>query len=519
MNDNNVKNLIDNRLSNLRVSSQLQQILLQGAPAPQIQVVQPQPDRVSCDFQPDMQEQLFRPATDINMLTDNLIDIQDNAEPSSGKKKRRKAFPIFLAACLCLVMAFSVLAAAVPSINVAVSEFFSNIVDPKAEEYIEPVQAYCVSNGIEIEIVGAMTDGDSIFLLLTLKDIEQDRLSDFMMLPWPTVNGVTYSCTGLLDYNVHTKTANVGLICFDGIGSFPDKNIDILLDELVIQKLYSNSTININLNDTPRQPNYIEVQADEISTVYFGEFGGTESVRMLEPSDTVIAYSDVEGVDISNIGYLDGQLHVQLRIASPAEASLPTTATVILSPDSLQQYYWEDLYTNPELKLSHAFSILRQEQSFSVEYIDYVFNIAPEELPEYTLLITNIIEYPSIQGEWTMSFELEAVTSKRIETNMEIDGNRIYSVTVSPYTVHIDASYGSDFPFIRVIMKDGAIYYSAAGSMGSGDPEAGRTALWYAWEQDGIFDNETDSRRRIQIIDINQIETIEVNGIDIGYQS
>jgi len=76
-------------------------------------------------------------------------------------KKKTKWIPTIIAACLCLIFAVPVFAATAPSFTALLSKL-----GPKYKNQLQSINIVSENNGIKMEVVASMNDGETVIIYL-----------------------------------------------------------------------------------------------------------------------------------------------------------------------------------------------------------------------------------------------------------------------------------------------------------------------------------------------------------------
>ena len=109
--------------------------------------------------------------------------------------KKKTSFATVIAAVLILVLTATALAATNETVNHWLYRWW-----PEAAEAFMPVNLSCEDQGIRMEMISAVTDGQEIFLCFSMEDLEENRLNGHANA---TVR-LTYEETCLERMNDHT---------------------------------------------------------------------------------------------------------------------------------------------------------------------------------------------------------------------------------------------------------------------------------------------------------------------------
>ena len=334
----------------------------------------------------------------IDKLVDAIGEIDENrirnARTTSGKIKRipfKRAVALVAAIILCITISVPVLAATVDPIYLMVYR-----VSPSLAQMLKPVQLSCEDNGIKMEVLSAAVYENEAAIYISLQDLtDQNRIDD---------------TTDLFDSNhinrAFDSSASCSRVSFDeetGIATFlinisqwNDQEIDgdkitfYFTEFLSNKSKFEGELTELDLNSVAEAN---ETQKPES----FRGGGGKEidyesrfDLKYLVPVDGGIL-SPVDGVTVTNVGFVDGKLHVQLYFED------------ILSYDNHGYIRMYDKDGNQAE--SHHFSFWDDKKVGSYEEI--IYDISPEDIENYTAFGYFVTCKNLTEGYWQVTFPLE----------------------------------------------------------------------------------------------------------------
>lgn len=242
-----------------------------------------------------------------------LQNILDNLPPRAAKRGLGAAKAVLIAAAACLLLMGTALAAS-PGLREMLASALGGFA-PYAQE--QDGQAY-VMDGIEVRVLSAMADQDTIRVYAQLKDLEDDRLSEhthgmgLVEAPKPEdddgIRGNTFGAQ-CLGYDGDSKTA---LMVFTTWGRIYE---DLSGAELILFHIYDMQTLeDISVDTTLHIPLEVEVMPSitlngdtELAQGFFAE-----CIRLSPLGLTAVTYGDTQ------ITYLAGS-HLRLTMADGTE--------------------------------------------------------------------------------------------------------------------------------------------------------------------------------------------------------
>jgi len=333
--------------------------------------------------------------------------IADTIDLASGlrRKSRIKASLIFrrpiaaaAAMILCLTLATPVLAAKVPEIYELMY-----LVSPTVAQYFTPVQESYEDNGIRMEVVSTSIHDDTAQIYVTMQDLTGDRVdattdlfdSYSLHIPFDSIS----HCERVgFDETTRTATFLITISTMDG------KDIDIKgskvtfsVREFLSHKVSEeNIPISLDLTAVGEATDlYALGQSQDNAYTYVGgssvdgEF--PDSCAVLAPGNSV--YSLGEGMDITGIGFVNGQLHIQ------------TATSDKLTMDTHGDFQLVDANGNKVYYNSVCF-VAGMDTDNRTDYQEFIFDVSPEEIGNYSLLGNYYSSGMNTKGNWKVTFPL-----------------------------------------------------------------------------------------------------------------
>ncbi len=334
----------------------------------------------------------------IDKLVDAIGEVDENkiknARTTSGKIKRisfKRAVALVAAIILCITVSVPVLAATVDPIYLMIYH-----VSPSLAQMLKPVQLSCEDNGIKMEVLSAAVYENEAAIYISLQDLtDQNRIDD---------------TTDLFDsYHINRafdSSASCSRVSFDeetGIATFlinisqwndqeigRDKITFYFTEFLSNKSKFEGELTELDLNSVAEAN---ETQKSESFRGGGGKEFDYESrfvLKYLVPVDGGIL-SPVDDVTVTNIGFVDGKLHVQLYFED------------ILSNDNHGYIRMYDKDVNKAE--SYHFSFWDDKKVGSYEEI--IYDISPEDIENYTAFGYFVTCKNSTEGYWQVTFPLE----------------------------------------------------------------------------------------------------------------
>lgn len=344
----------------------------------------------------------------------------------------------------------------------------------KIMSLMEPVNEAVVYNGIEMKVVSAVADDDSVMILYTMRDLEGSRISDNTSIYDFSLSRATTLGTYPVGYDPETRTAT---FCMAGDNGSEMKGRKLTLS---ITSFLDGATM--ELHETKRslqelleqraaygEPEFRDYNADEEDSYWNAqslegaarqeEFDNKDNVPILTEGAANIIIPGVDWVTVTNIGYKDGWLHVQLKY--DGEKSEINHGCLCLTDAKGNELDIAVLNSPLPGNLEEYMMEVGSDEDFSSIYLSGMYT-------NYDSLIT---------GEWETTFKVKGVETKTVACEIETDSIMIDRIVLSPLGVTV---YGNGIPDdsiqdsgIEIYMKDGT-EIASEGSSGSGDEVTGK---------------------------------------------
>lgn len=244
-------------------------------------------------------------------------DIISEVEKKIQRKKFpwgfTRAIPALMAICLCLVLSVRAMAATIPSFNNLLS-----IVSPDFVLLLQPIEGVCEDNGIKMEVVGAMNDDETAVIYITMKDLEADRIDETLDIYDYSLIGTHISTCEMVNYDEKTKTATLRMQA-NGGKKLNGKKVSFRVDSFLSDKLiFDKVETGINLSDIR------EIKDSQTIPLDVNRFPGGGGdlldelqsrgvIEVLAPNQKKITLPQIDFMYISNVGFIDGRLHIQTK--------------------------------------------------------------------------------------------------------------------------------------------------------------------------------------------------------------
>lgn len=351
-------------------------------------------------------EKIYEAITAIDEdIVAGAFDYQPDAENNRKRVQIHKGgFRRVVAVAACLCICFSgVFSGMVYADNDFAYDTMYRI-SPAIAQKLKPVHESCIDQGIKLEVESAVVEGNGVKMLISLKDVEDNRID---------------ATADLFDsYDIHSPYDQACGCEFQGYDEETGKatfflDISNMKNEPVAgdKITFSVSTILTQKKQVNHTLDMVDLEkAREVTDVYKPEiWGGGFSDKWLEqynlqefgPYDIPVLYPDeanavevTPGVYYTGCGFIDGNLHIQMRY------------TDVLNTDN---HGFITLRTKEGDVIQEAASPNFSADNEKDGYVEYIFDVNPDEVKKYEVYGEFETSNGAIEGDWEITFPLKAV--------------------------------------------------------------------------------------------------------------
>jgi hypothetical protein len=339
-------------------------------------------------------------------------------------------------------------------------DWFIQKFNPSFGEVVEPVEVYCEDQGIRMEVIGAQKYGNMAIVYMSLQDISgqnrlteqtdfQDGFSVAMALPdkskGQTDEEITSGFSWKQDLLFFDEESNTLYYEFNITADADSPLSDPLeLGTFLIyfsKRDYENEPVSVSLAGLG-EAQVTPIDEDQI-------FGGINMpddwsgfTEALTPGRYAALTHGEDDQWISNIGIVDGKLHVQIGKIFGKEFGSTDATLALRTPDGQ--------FIAPDYELAflgdgnHRLLDTRTGDLDGAvyKYEESVFSVNIDELDGYTLCYTGSV-YSGVEGRWRVAANLSDTSRQmRIWTNdVPVDGHLFEYLTFSPLGLEVLGSY------------------------------------------------------------------------------
>lgn len=375
-------------------------------------------------------------------LLNKLLNNTTNGQKHFNTKiTLRRCLAVTLVLIICFACSATALAAAVPAVNDWLYCMNSDLA-----EWLYPVNQSVEDNGIKLDVLYAANDNHTAMVYFSIQDVNGNRVDETIDIYNFWLEGPTGFTCHMVSFEEETNTAffqMIGTGDVDMIGKMTTFCIDSFLSKKTVYDWYDTQ---INLSEVVKEnASYVPMSNYYCS----GGSGSGDGLNVLTPNVMNISLGeDIDFVTISNIGFVDGKLHIQTKWSESVDNHgflALVDKNSYMTEDKMSSLHIENYYFTTEND-----TLKGDARSKHIEYIYDINSI--ESLSNYSLWANFTAEGEYTQGEWKVNFRLSD-TQHILINNI---GDLADSFELSPLGFYIN---GYRHPIgglsIVVNMKDG----------------------------------------------------------------
>jgi len=397
-------------------------------------------------------------------------------------------------------------------------------VNPFYKDYVRPVEMSVIDKGIKMEVVAVGVYDDELKAYITLEDLEGGRFSEttefgigilgdddaFFGGDWKRWEheDINYDfSSGIWTSLVQGNISNLGK---SRRVTFGVSNIRYNPRSY---SAYSGDDYNyyFDISAVSRNPETVKIKRDNLRRSSGIDTSSADfEVTVLKPGGVVYAFPGIDFMNISNIGFIGGKLHVQ-----------------IWSEQATDRDGYITLFDGEGKPVSSY--TRREEFDFEVGgriFREIVFDTIDEDA-RYRLS-GNFVIWDELAIDLKVELDIDDYISKdiiEIEERVEIDGFIIEKITITPFGIKLTSDEGYrpqviDFrepPYTFDIKLYGDEEIDVKWQPSEEERAAGWVPERFEWEvgrliRMGGVDNGIYINRRVSPIDIRGVRAIGING-------
>ncbi|MGV2966947.1 hypothetical protein [Paenibacillus sp. AGC30] len=351
---------------------------------------------------------------------------QTKKSMNRGRKYRKAIYiPVTAALSLCLVTG------AAASVGIIDLPSILHFLGADRIGILQPVHQVSEDQGIRMEVIGAVRDGDTTEIYVSLSDLTGQLIDETLDVYDYRVTGGNANNAQIIHYDEANKTAIVRFL----IQGKVSKNritvqINTLMSGTSLQDGYNVQVDWEKLLHEKQINSYDILDRDRISG-WGGEIDiqmETDPIPVLHQDVTNIPVEGINWVHISNMGFVDGKLHIQINPDNE------------IGEYNHGYFYFTDEQGQkldiPQYSISYG-RYMKNGVDIGGDYIEYVYDLsAVDNLDKLRIQgsFTSISEV--VQGNWKTTLNLsQNALSKTGNIQLDTNGGLQANVTLSPVGV------------------------------------------------------------------------------------
>ncbi|WP_338539528.1 hypothetical protein [Paenibacillus tundrae] len=380
------------------------------------------------------------------------------AKPRRRRMRRAISIPVTAALSLCVVTG------AAASVGIIDLSSVLHFLGGERLSILEPVHQVSEDQGIRMEVIGAARDGDTTEIYVALTDLTGHRIDDTLDIYDFRVSGGRANNAQVVHYDESKQTAIVRFLIQGKVSS---QRITVRINTMMSGAARNDEyRVHMDWDKLLHEKNSLSYDVLDRETDSISGFGGEAGnelweigkIPVLHPDVTQIPITGMEWMHISNIGFIDDQLHIQIN------------------PDNeIGEYNYGHFYfTNeqgekldiPEYSISYG-HYMKDGVGYGGDYIEYVYDLSAQssagQLNQLNLKgsFTNITEV--LKGNWTTTFDLKKNALLKVGATQltDPDGSQVpISIQVSSIGVTLTGDKLEKVPLddlrMEIYLKDGS---------------------------------------------------------------
>jgi len=336
-------------------------------------------------------------------------------------------------------------------------DWFIERFNPDFGKIVEPVGVYSEDEGIRMEVIGAQKYDSRAIIYLSLQDrTGQNRLTeqtDFrdgfnVKMHSPTKEGAKSGYEVLsagiswkqkmINFNKDTNTIYYEF----NITADPDTPLTdpLELGSFLIyfsEKAYIDEPISVSLTGIED----VEMIPIEKAQIMGGSNVPSDLSSLTEalmPGDYASMPHGEKDQWVSNIGIIDGKLHVQIGKIFNKEFGPSDAMLSLKSPNgNLISYDYSLVFLSDKKN-----NLLDDYDEVKYKYEEFVFPINRENLSKYTLYYTGSV-YSGVEGNWNVAANSSDTTAnlRTWKNDISVEGHLFEYITLSPLGLQVIGTY------------------------------------------------------------------------------
>ncbi|MDO3408152.1 hypothetical protein QWJ34_00075 [Saccharibacillus sp. CPCC 101409] len=314
---------------------------------------------------------------------------------------------------------------------------------------LKPINRSSEDQGIMMSVLGAVRDGDTAEVYVTMKDLEGDRIDDKMDVYDYFLQGGTSYNAELIRYDSQQQEATLRFLASGAKmnsrmtmnitsflrGTHEESGYDAQLD---LQKLAASQPEQSDRTLSRLKDGIGVASSGETSK----ELDKLDEFHVLPPGDLSVELPGLDWLQLSNIGFVDGKLHIQFNPDND------------MGRYNRADFYLTDGEGNRRNIEYYRLSWGEYEKDgvvYGGDYEEYVFDISDHSQLKGLRLMGSLLTYQEmVRGHWETTFDLKQ-ESRMLKgaADVKLDSAQITGAEVSPLGVTLTGT-----GFDRAIEED-----------------------------------------------------------------
>jgi len=303
---------------------------------------------------------------------------------------------------------------------------------------LQPINEQSDDQGIEMNVLGAVRDGDSAEVYITLKDTAGKRVDEKLRLyDYRVEGGTDLNNSEMMNYDVRKGVATLRLLTQGAaIGDRMSVRIESFLRGEQEKEGYDSKLDLSGLLVDPITDTYktLNRDRDNIGLAATAEtskaLSAQKELHVLNPDAMSVALPGLDWTKLTNIGFVDGKLHIQF------------------SPDTEKgrynhaEFYLTDQKGNRQdidFYRLHWGEVEATGKVYGGKYQEYVFDVSTPEQLQGLKLMGSLLTYDElVKGNWGATFDLKPEGRTLTgTTEFDLGKGTVRQVEVSPLGVSL----------------------------------------------------------------------------------
>ncbi len=322
-------------------------------------------------------------------------------------------------------------------------------------------------DGIVIKLLSAINDDNALRIFATVTDTTGDRIGENTRFDyWGLEQGYGGNIS-IVDYNRDTRTAT---LLITSMGDHAPGAASLWIDGFVGDRRFiqNHTQSSIDLYDALQKQTAVTLSRDDVYVIGGATQSG-EQQQLRDATDVLamdalsVALDGVDWCVITNVGFVDGRLHIQTRTLSDNQNDL-ASMDVTDARGAVHQGHLQIGYVAPE----HGYAENNRSPYPIYKEMIYPDITDLEQLKGASVSIDYLHQGQTYDGEWRFSFEIpeKALVSINVYKDVNINGKDVYvdTVSLSPLgvTLHLNENITTDYDFDKadiasVTYEDGVV--------------------------------------------------------------